>query len=73
MFGDSKQIPFDKRAPRVGSYGRWTIQPAPPGTARRHRAGPRESPEGYGAAVDMAFLTEMSNLSPPIIYPPPSA
>ena len=27
----------------------------------------------YGAAVDLAFLTEMSNLSPPIIYPPPSA
>ena len=27
----------------------------------------------YGAAVDETFLTEMSNLSPPIIYPPPSA
>jgi hypothetical protein len=26
----------------------------------------------YGAAVDLAFLTEMSNLSPPIIHPPPS-
>jgi hypothetical protein len=27
----------------------------------------------FGAAVDETFLTEMSNLSPPIIYPPPSA
>jgi hypothetical protein len=27
----------------------------------------------FGVAVDMAFLHEMSNLSPPIIYPPPSA
>ena len=26
----------------------------------------------YGVAVDLAFLTEMSNLSPPIIHPPPS-
>ncbi len=26
----------------------------------------------YGAAVDLAFLTEMSNLSPPIIHPSPS-
>jgi hypothetical protein len=24
----------------------------------------------YGVAVDLAFLTEMSNLSPPIIRPP---
>jgi hypothetical protein len=29
--------------------------------------------EVYGAAVDATFLKEMSNLSPPIIYPPPSA
>ena len=28
---------------------------------------------GYGEAVDLAFLTEMSNLSPPIIHPPPSS
>jgi hypothetical protein len=26
----------------------------------------------HGVAVDQAFLIEMSNLSPPIIYPPPS-
>ncbi len=27
----------------------------------------------HGGAVDLAFLTEMSNLSPPIIHPPPSS
>src|SRR5262249_61190715 len=29
--------------------------------------------EVFGAAVDATFRNEMSNLSPPLIFPPPSA
>ena len=39
----------------------------------RSAGGAKADSEVYGAAVDETFLTEMSNLSPPIIYPPPSA
>jgi len=42
-------------------------KPGVEGTYCAHSTGFR------GVAVDKAFLTEMSNLSPPIIYPPPSA
>ena len=34
---------------------------------------PKAISQVYGAAVDLAFLTEMSNLSPPIIHPPRSS